>query len=59
MNGKDTNNASETVPEIATATDWGALAAMTDEEIDYSEIGPLPATFFDRARIQGNRIITH
>nr|VFJ57730.1 MAG: hypothetical protein BECKDK2373B_GA0170837_106816 [Candidatus Kentron sp. DK] len=55
MNGKETNNASET----ATATDWGALAAMTDEEIDYSEIGPLPATFFDRARIQGNRIITH
>jgi len=32
-------------------TDWEALAAMTDEEIDYSEIAPLSATFFERARV--------
>jgi len=43
MNGKDMNNTSK--------TDWEALAAMTDEEIDYSEIAPLSTTFFERARI--------
>jgi uncharacterized protein (DUF4415 family) len=43
MNGKDMNNTSK--------TDWEALAAMTDEEIDYSEIAPLSATFFERARV--------
>ena len=32
-------------------TDWEALAAMTDEEIDYSEIAPLPTTFFERAHL--------
>lgn len=32
-------------------TDWEALAAITDEEIDYSEIAPLSATFFERARV--------
>jgi len=32
-------------------TDWEALAAMTDEEINYSEIAPLSATFFERARV--------
>ncbi len=32
-------------------TDWEALAAMTDEEIDYSEIAPLSAAFFERARV--------
>ena len=32
-------------------TDWKALAAMTDEEIDYSEIAPLSTAFFERARV--------
>lgn len=32
-------------------TDWEALAAMTDEEIDYSDIPPLSTTFFERARV--------
>lgn len=32
-------------------TDWDALEAMTDEEIDYSEIPPLSKTFFERATI--------
>ncbi|MBN2003190.1 MAG: hypothetical protein JXA21_07515 [Anaerolineae bacterium] len=32
-------------------TDWEALSAMTDEEIDYTEIAPLSATFFERARV--------
>ncbi len=31
-------------------TDWEALASMTDEEIDYSDIPPLPDTFFERAK---------
>jgi len=52
MNGKDTNNISETASETATAANWKALTTMTDEEIDYSEIGPLPETFFERARIR-------
>ncbi len=32
-------------------TDWEALAAMTDEEINYSEIAPLTTAFFERARL--------
>ena len=32
-------------------TDWESLAAMTDEEIDYSDIPPLPDTFFKRAKV--------
>jgi uncharacterized protein (DUF4415 family) len=32
-------------------TDWEGLAAMTDEEIDYSDIPPLPDTFFKRAKV--------
>lgn len=30
-------------------TDWEALEAMTDEEIDYSDIIPLKDEFFDNA----------
>ncbi len=30
-------------------TDWAALEAMTDEEIDYSDIPPLTDEFFDKA----------
>ena len=32
-------------------TDWEGLAAMTDEQIDYSDIPPLPDTFFKRAEV--------
>ena len=30
-------------------TDWTQLDAMTDEEIDYSDIPPLTEAFFERA----------
>ncbi len=32
-------------------TDWKALASMTDDEIDYSDIPTLPNVFFKRARV--------
>ena len=32
-------------------TDWDRLAAMTDEEIDYSDIPPLTEAFFARAQL--------
>ncbi len=33
-------------------TDWDAFEAMTDEEIDYSDIPPLDDDFFDRAELR-------
>jgi hypothetical protein len=30
-------------------TDWNALEAITDEEIDYSDIPPLTEEFFEKA----------
>jgi len=33
-------------------TDWAALEAMTDEEIDYSEIPPLTEEFFEHATLR-------
>jgi len=33
-------------------TDWDALAAMTDDEIDYSDIPPLDDDFFNRAELR-------
>ena len=30
-------------------TDWAQLDAMTDEDIDYSDIPPLTEAFFERA----------
>nr|VFJ52426.1 MAG: hypothetical protein BECKFM1743C_GA0114222_1010813 [Candidatus Kentron sp. FM] len=48
MSGKEPNNA----PETTYKTDWESLAAMMDKEFDYFEIGPLPETFFERARIR-------
>ncbi len=50
MSVNDSNNISR--------TDWAALEAMTDEEIDYSEIPPLTEEFFERAtlRIPANQI---
>lgn len=38
MNVNDLNNTSR--------TDWAALEAMTDEDIDYSDIPPLSDEFF-------------
>jgi uncharacterized protein (DUF4415 family) len=32
-------------------TDWKALEAMTDKEIDYSDIPPLTDSFFERAKL--------
>jgi uncharacterized protein (DUF4415 family) len=33
-------------------TDWERLEAMTDEEIDYSDIPPLDESFFERASLR-------
>ena len=33
-------------------TDWQKLAAMTDDEIDYTDIPPLDDHFFDRATLR-------
>jgi uncharacterized protein (DUF4415 family) len=44
MNVSDLNNISQ--------TDWAALEAMTDEEIDYSEIPPLAEAFFENATLR-------
>jgi uncharacterized protein (DUF4415 family) len=33
-------------------TDWAALAAMTDEDIDYSDIPPLTEEFFQNATLR-------
>ncbi len=33
-------------------TDWAALEAMTDEEIDYSDIPPLTDKFFENAMLR-------
>jgi uncharacterized protein (DUF4415 family) len=33
-------------------TDWAALEAMTDEEIDYSDIPPLTDEFFEKAMLR-------
>jgi uncharacterized protein (DUF4415 family) len=33
-------------------TDWAKLETMTDEEIDTSEIPPLPDHFFDKAKLR-------
>lgn len=44
MNNKDLNNTSH--------TDWSALEAMSDEDIDYSDIPPLTEDFFKKAVLQ-------
>lgn len=44
MSDKPMNKASE--------TDWDRIDAMTDDEIDTSDIPPLPETFFKRAKIR-------
>ena len=44
MNVNDSNDTSH--------TDWVTLEAMTDEEIDYSEIPPLTDAFFEKATLR-------
>ncbi|MBE8988732.1 BrnA antitoxin family protein [Nostoc sp. LEGE 12450] len=44
MNVNDLNNTSR--------TDWAALEAMTDEDIDYSDIPPLSDEFFENAMLR-------
>ena len=44
MNRNDSNNTSR--------TNWEALAAMSDDTIDYSDIPPLTDEFFDRATLR-------
>ncbi len=44
MNRNDSNNTSR--------THWEALAAMSDDTIDYSDIPPLTDEFFDRAMLR-------
>jgi uncharacterized protein (DUF4415 family) len=44
MSVNDSNNTSQ--------TDWESLDAMTDEEIDYSDIPPLTEEFFNNATLR-------
>ncbi|WP_298913397.1 BrnA antitoxin family protein [uncultured Nostoc sp.] len=44
MSVNDLNNTS--------GTDWAALEAMTDEDIDYSDIPPLSDEFFENATLR-------
>lgn len=44
MNANDSSNISR--------TNWATLKAMTDEEIDYSDIPPLTEEFFEKAALR-------
>ena len=44
MNGKDLNSTSR--------TNWAALEAMSDENLDYSDIPPLSDEFFENATLR-------
>ncbi|MBH8566511.1 BrnA antitoxin family protein [Nostoc sp. CENA67] len=44
MSGKDFNKTS--------GTNWEALEAMEDEDIDYSDIPPLTEEFFEKATLR-------
>lgn len=44
MSDKDLSNTSR--------TNWEALEAMTDENIDYSDIPPLTEKFFEKATLR-------
>lgn len=51
MSDKPTNKPSE--------TDWERIDAMTDEDIDTSDIPPLDDTFFKRAKVRlPKRLVT-
>lgn len=36
-------------------TDWKSLASMADGEIDYSDLPPLPDSFFEHAKVWRSR----
>ena len=42
---------SEENTENTSRTDWDALTQMSDADIDYSDIPPLPERFFREARL--------
>ncbi|MGB3299310.1 MAG: BrnA antitoxin family protein [Phormidesmis sp.] len=44
MSANDSKNTSR--------TDWAALEAMSDDEIDYSDIPPLTEAFFENATLR-------
>ncbi|NJR39007.1 MAG: BrnA antitoxin family protein [Leptolyngbyaceae cyanobacterium CSU_1_4] len=44
MSGKNSSNISR--------TNWAALEAMADDEIDYSDIPPLTEEFFEKATLR-------
>ena len=44
MNGEDSSKASK--------TNWAKVEAMSDKDIDTSDIAPLKETFFDSARLR-------
>lgn len=44
MNANDSSNTSR--------TNWAALEAMSDEDIDYSNIPPLTEEFFEKATLR-------
>lgn len=44
MSANDSSNTSR--------TDWAALEAMKDEDIDYSDIPPLTEEFFEKAKLR-------
>ena len=39
-------------PKNTSLTDWERLAAMTDDEIDYTDISPFTDAFFERAQLR-------
>lgn len=43
---------SETPMNKRSETDWARIDAMTDDEIDTSDIPPLTETFFSRAKMR-------
>jgi hypothetical protein len=43
---------SENAAKPTSKTDWARVSALTDAEIDTSEIPPLDASFFSRARLR-------
>lgn len=51
MSANDSNSTSR--------TNWAALEAMTDEEIDYSDIPPLTDEFFEQATLRVPAIQAH
>jgi len=51
MKAKMRSTSANDITKKPSKTDWEGLAAMSDDEIDYSDIPPLPDTFFERAKV--------